>query len=306
MTISTVNEETVPFYTPLLETDTLIKPYALMDLDDTLFQTQRKIDVWQLPTSERDQLVCASVDKQGRPLSFMTGRQQILFNWLLSSTELIVVTARDTQEVQRVKLPFNSWQVLTHGAVILQPDGKVLQAWQAKVAEVLQPLQDKIMLLANKIAAYNDTKDNCLKLAIHSDNFQPAQDGLDSSEAIENANGLQSPNSESLASPLQIYLAVKHKQKDHQALQDFAQWLKADEPDLTDDFYIHINANNLAILPHTVHKKHAVAFLLDSYLDQSRPSFGFGDSLADLPFLQLLDWYGTPNHGQLHDKVSEL
>ena len=59
-------------------------------------------------------------------------------------------------------------------------------------------------------------------------------------------------------------------------------------------------------MPHTVHKKHAVAFLLDSYLDQSRPSFGFGDSLADLPFLQLLDWYGTPNHGQLHDKVSEL
>ena len=37
----------------------LVKPYALMDLDDTLFQTQRKIAAWQLPM---DGLVAATVD----------------------------------------------------------------------------------------------------------------------------------------------------------------------------------------------------------------------------------------------------
>ena len=51
----------------------LVKPYALMDLDDTLFQTQRKIAAWQLPM---DGLVAATVDKQNAPLSFLTPKQR--------------------------------------------------------------------------------------------------------------------------------------------------------------------------------------------------------------------------------------
>ena len=81
----------------------IIKPYALMDLDDTLFQTQRKIDTWNLSTAEPDNLVCATVNKQGEPLSFMSQRQAAFFNWLFASTELIAVTARDTAEIKRVK-----------------------------------------------------------------------------------------------------------------------------------------------------------------------------------------------------------
>ncbi|WP_349773364.1 hypothetical protein [Psychrobacter sp. WY6] len=61
----------------------IVKPYALMDLDDTLFQTQRKIDAWDLPTTEAENLVCATVNKQGEPLSFMSQRQATFFNWLL-------------------------------------------------------------------------------------------------------------------------------------------------------------------------------------------------------------------------------
>nr|WP_241878871.1 hypothetical protein [Psychrobacter sp. PraFG1]UNK05478.1 hypothetical protein MN210_00575 [Psychrobacter sp. PraFG1] len=57
---------------------------------------------------------------------------------------------------------------------------------------------------------------------------------------------------------------------------------------MADDFYIHSNANNLAILPKGIHKRHAVAYLLEQHLDHARPSFGFGDSLADLPFCSSL------------------
>ncbi|MBX4377814.1 hypothetical protein K4H02_22425, partial [Mycobacterium tuberculosis] len=64
-------------------------------------------------------LVAATVDKQNAPLSFLTPRQHHFFNWLSQSTELIPITARDTTEIMRVKLPFDSWQVLTHGAVIV-------------------------------------------------------------------------------------------------------------------------------------------------------------------------------------------
>lgn len=258
----------------------IIKPYALMDLDDTLFQTQRKIDAWQLPTSEQNKLICATVNKQGEPLSFMTQRQAAMVNWLFASTELIAVTARDTQEIKRVKLPFNSWQVLTHGAVIVTPNGDSLPDWQAQMHRQLATQQDNLTRVIDIIKQANQSYGQALKLAIHSDMF--------------------------LGQELIIYLAIKHQQKDHQALADLSQRLPTLLGNLADDFYTHINANNLAILPHCIHKRHAVQYLLTEHLNPSRPSFGFGDSLADLPFLQLLDWYGTPNHGQLHNSISPI
>ncbi|WP_367107168.1 HAD hydrolase family protein [uncultured Psychrobacter sp.] len=255
----------------------VVKPYALMDLDDTLFQTQRKIDAWDLPTANTENLICATVNKQGEPLSFMTQRQAAFFNWLLTSTELIVVTARDRDEIKRVKLPFNSWQVLTHGAIILTSDGELFDKWQQHIYNKLKPLQDKLSRLSELFAKHSQNANSHLRFTPHVDIF----------------------NNEKLT----IYLAIKHAQKDHQALIKLAAQLPTLIRDFEQDFYVHVNANNLAILPHAIHKRHAVQFLLDNHLDHERPSFGFGDSLADLPFLQLLDWYGMPNHGQLHGQL---
>lgn len=297
--MSLQNHTDTPFFK---STPTIIKPYAFMDLDDTLFQTQRKIDGWDLPTANKDRLVCASVNKKNEPLSMMTVRQQAFFNWLRLSTELIVVTARDRQEIKRVKLPFNSWQVLTHGAVILHGSGESLTAWQQKMGTVLTPLQDKLYKLVDVIEDYNQTQGGDLKLALHHDEF------IEPEQAVNSVKTLNQPLyvPDHTLSEMLIYIAVKHRKKDHQALQDFGNWLLAVYPELKSDFYIHSNANNLAILPHGIHKRHAVAFLLEHHLDDMRPSFGFGDSLADLPFLQLLDWYGTPNHGQVHDHIRSL
>ncbi len=267
---------TIPFFKPNPD---IIKPYALMDLDDTLFQTQRKIDAWNLPTAEIENLVCATVNKQDEPLSFMSQRQASFFNWLLASTDLIVVTARDRSEIKRVKLPFDSWQVLTHGAIILTADGQLLSKWQQLMYSKLAPLQDKLNQLSELFASHSKNEQSQLVFTPHIDCF----------------------NNGSVEEELTIYLAIKHAQKDHQALIDLAKKLPTLIRDFEQDFYVHVNANNLAILPHAVHKHHAVQFLLDNYLDHQRPSFGFGDSLADLPFLQLLDWYGMPSRGQMHE-----
>lgn len=258
----------------------IIKPYTLMDLDDTLFQTQRKIEAWQVPTAEPEHLVCATVNKQGEPLSMMSQRQSAFLNWLFASTELIAVTARDSTEIERVKLSFSSWQVLTHGALIITPAGDRLSSWQQHIGAQLIPLQEKIATLTQRIEQYGAQHDNGhqdLVFTMHTDHFG--------------------------ADELTIYLAIKHRKKDHQALVDLAHMLPSLLPDFGTDFYVHVNANNLAILPHAVHKQHAVQFLLDNHLDTARPSFGFGDSLADLPFLQLLDWYGMPSRGQLHSQL---
>ncbi|GAA0311342.1 HAD hydrolase family protein [Psychrobacter aestuarii] len=262
--------DTALFFTP---DATIIKPYALMDLDDTLFQTMRKIDAWDIPTTAADDLVCASVNRDGEPLSFMSARQAAFFNWLLHSTDLIVVTARDTDEIQRVRLPFSSWQVLTHGAVIMTPDRQMLPTWAAQMHQTLIALQHKI----RAIQAHLQHAQPTLRVRLHSDRFCDEH--------------------------LVIYISIKHPDKDHDALKTLAQTLPQQIDNFAQDFYVHVNANNLAILPHAVHKKHAVQFLLDQHLEPRRPSFGFGDSLADVPFLQCLDWYGTPSRGQLHEHL---
>ena len=257
------------------------KPYALMDLDDTLFQTLRKIEAWALPS---DSLTIASVNKQGEPLSYFTPKQAAFFNWLYHTTELIPVTARDTTEIKRVTLPFASWQVLTHGAIILDNKGNHLVMWQQHMAETLTSMQAVIVAIHDFIEKnFSHSK---LQLTIHQENFSHAF----------NSN-LKSTTDSKLA----VYLAIKQVDKDPNVLQNLVNCLPAQFPQFSDYFYSHMNANNVAILPHAVHKRYAVQFLLDNYFDKNRANFGFGDSLADLPFLQQLDWYGTPSRGQLHE-----
>lgn len=258
-------------------TPDIIRPYALMDLDDTLFQTKRKLGDF-----DTQPLSVASVNKQGEPLSFFTAKQANFFHWLNQSTTLIPVTARDTTEIKRVKLPFYHHKVLTHGAVILDGRDKPNPTWQMHIKQHLLKQQTQLQAIARLLDDINRFESKligtqALSVTPHSDTF----------------------NGENLT----IYLAVKHKQKKHHFLETLAISLPQQIPD---GFYIHHNANNLAILPKAVHKCHAVEFLLQNVLNQDVPTFGFGDSLADLPFLQRLDWYGTPNKGQLHDNFAQF
>lgn len=260
-----------------LNPDNIIKPYALMDLDDTLFQTPRKLSPDQC--TDKTALTVATLDKRGQPLSVMTPKQVRFFNWLYHHCELIPVTARDTTEITRVLLPFASWRVLTHGAVIVTPDGTPEPKWQAQIARVLQPLQKTLISISHHLQTPEFSQ---LRITPHYERFGDAD--------------------------LLVYIAVKHAAKDAIALQTLATRLPTllDIANFATHWYIHHNANNLAILPQAIHKRHAVEFLQTQHLDNLRPCFGFGDSLADLGFLQRLDWYGTPSQGQLHEHINHI
>ena len=264
------------YYADYLSQATISQPYALMDLDDTLFQTKRK-----LPATD-EVLICASVNKQGEPLSFFTQKQASFFHWLSAHTTLIPITARDTTEIQRVKLPFDDFKVLTHGAVILDKDNQPNHAWQTHIKQKLKAEQTTLRTITRLLDDINGFESSLL-----------GKTALSITPHTENFDGEK----------LTVYLAVKHNQKKHRVLETLAERLTYELPD---GFYVHHNANNLAVLPDFVHKRHAVYFLMQNHFIKERPVFGFGDSLADLPFLRLLDWYGTPNKGQLHDNIGQL
>lgn len=242
------------------------KPIFLCDLDDTLFQTRRKM------VDELDQTPfrVGAVDRSLEPRSFMTEEQSMFVDWMLENAELIPVTARGTEEIDRVQIPFGSWVVTTHGAVILSPEGKPDAEWQDKMLTNLRPYRDTLLSMEKRI------------------NQMMAERGLDAWCRINYEYG-ETP----------IYFVMKHRDSTRLSeLYAFNQELESVFS--TDGFYIHRNGNNVAWLPVCVEKGLATSYLLDKLRGQRGvfPVLGLGDSLSDFSFMQHCHWFGMPSQSQ--------
>jgi hydroxymethylpyrimidine pyrophosphatase-like HAD family hydrolase len=104
----------------------MTRPIFFSDLDDTIFQTARKMQ------GGSEQATLASEALNGSH-SYMSESQSLMMDWLLGSTRFIPVTARSTDALQRCKLSFEDYQVCTNGAVILMPDGTPDMDWFGKM-----------------------------------------------------------------------------------------------------------------------------------------------------------------------------
>ncbi|MFW8589070.1 hypothetical protein ACOJBM_42445 [Rhizobium beringeri] len=116
-------------------------PIFLVDLDDTLFRSRRK-----LPGFTDGQLTLGArvldPDAPASKYSYMTPTQKALVDWLLRTTQVIPVTARGTDSYANVQIPFSSYAIVANGAVILDPDGKPDAEWRDMVEAQLLPFAD--------------------------------------------------------------------------------------------------------------------------------------------------------------------
>lgn len=237
------------------------RPLALVDLDDTLFQTARHMD-----DGERH---IAALDRSGTPISYMTPIQRAFVDWLLETTDVVPVTARNVEALRRVQIPFAGPAVCTHGAVLLDADGEPDLAWQQQMTRELAGYQDRLhgfVESLHRIAA-------------------PFELSLRTWAVMEG--------------DLATYTVAKHNDGDDARLAALAVRLPQLLP--LDGCYLHLNGNNLAILPKPLTKRRAVETLLRQDRAQvgERPVIGFGDSLSDLGFLDACHWWGTPRRGQV-------
>ncbi|MBW7983093.1 hypothetical protein [Enterobacillus tribolii] len=249
------------------------KPVFFADLDDTLFQTRRKMQDELGETPFR----CAALDRSLAPRSFMTQEQAMMVDWLLEHAELIPVTARGTEETARVQIPFHSWRVMTHGAVILTPQGEADAAWQAHMLAGLAPYRERLLSMESGI------------------NALMAQRGI---------NAWARLNYEYDGTP--VYMVMKHRDSTQTAeLYALADELKAQFP--TEGFYFHRNGNNVAWLPDCVEKGQAVIWLLEKLRAQRGvfPVMGLGDSLSDYRFMRHCTWFGIPRRSQFSHFITE-
>jgi hypothetical protein len=240
---------------------------ALVDLDDTLFQTRRKCpdDV------DASRLTPLGFARDGAPLSYATPGQMSFLSWLGDTARLIPVTARSLEALRRVRIRFTT-AICAHGGVILRECGTSDPSWARQMAEQASRTQPVLADLAAAVSRTAQRRGEPISVRILSEAGIP------------------------------LYLLAKHDLADDGAL---ATILDEAVPQPPAGWTVHRNGNNAAYLPPRLGKEKALAHLLPR-LRAKHPDaavIGIGDSFTDAPFMALCDFAMLPTRSQLAQRL---
>ena len=229
-----------------------------LDLDDTILQTVSKCPPDQTLTP-------AAFNRAGEVLSFMTPAQQRLVAFWSEQATVIPVTGRTDSALERVAIPFHSWRITHHGAVIRQPDDLLPIWWHAQVRPLLNAARQSLEKCATWLNA--NAMAGGYRVSMHS-----LDDCL-------------------------TYVSVK-ADEDSTALTRLQAQLV--ETGLPPELTLHCNGNNLALMVKGAQKYDAVRRVIaELKRDEPLVTIGVGDSLTDLPFMQLCDFALVPKSSQI-------
>lgn len=238
-----------------------MRAIALVDLDDTLFQTRGKCP----PDVPPEALAPMGYARDGAPLSYSTPRQLSFLAWLSESALLVPVTARSRDALDRVNIAWTR-AICAHGGLILDSEGRADAGWKSRVAAESGAHAEALAELGRRVAT--EARGAALRIRILEEEGLP------------------------------LYLLVKHDRGDAAAL---AAVIERVVPEVPPAWTVHRNGNNAAFLPPFVGKQHAVAYLMPELRREypHAPIIGIGDSLTDAPFMALCDYAMMPTRSQL-------
>ncbi|MES2743143.1 MAG: hypothetical protein V4754_19640 [Pseudomonadota bacterium] len=246
-----------------------MKKFLFVDLDDTLFQTPKKV-----PLALESELEPAAYLKDGAACSYTTARQRSFVDFAAREMTMIPATARNADAFSRVRLaqPFSSYAVLDYGGIVLQPGGALDAGWLALMQSEMHLALPGLCEAMKLIDAYQNTA------------------GLPARARLI----------EDFATP--FYVVVKDHEARAERLADIERdvlrpWLGSDGA----DYFIHRNGNNLALLPKALNKARAVSYLRAELEAEHGPilCFGMGDSASDARFMSACDYAIVPGGSQL-------
>jgi len=128
----------------------MMRPIFFSDLDDTIFQTARKMQ------DAPDARHLASEALNGSH-SYMSQSQALMMDWLLGSTRFIPVTARSTEALGRCRVPFEDYRICTNGAVILLPDGSPDPGWLDRTRAQAEAASDVLNEILETVQTTTET-----------------------------------------------------------------------------------------------------------------------------------------------------
>lgn len=236
-----------------------------VDLDDTLFQSHFK-------NSTDKSLEPVATYKNGDPCSYNTNKQRTLYQLIDSNMIVIPATARDLDAFRRVNLQFQNYVICNFGGVVLSPSGTVDIEWlnstQKKISEHIWLL----LQLEESITQYCRNNSIPTRIRIVQDlgysfylNLKDPEKNLDRIDLIQRT----------IVEPW-VYRYAEY-------------------------FFIHRNANNLAVVPKPINKSEAVKYVTAILKNQHEQllTFGMGDSISDAAFMLACDYSLIPNNSQL-------
>lgn len=238
------------------------------DLDDTLFQSHRK----RKPYESCKPLAFL---RDGGAISYANTKEQAFLEWFLRDAIVIPVTARNADAFSRVDLAFPAEAIINYGGVILDTQGKPDEAWLEKSARQADQSAPSLKRWAEVLRCECERRN------------------LDVSVRVIEDFGIG------------FYVVAKSRTHDLAVIDSLAEYcqrrLVTQSKNGLEEIRIHHNGNNLALLPMWLDKWPAVARLQERYR-QAHPlvvTFGAGDSLVDIPFMQACDYLITPNGSQI-------
>jgi hydroxymethylpyrimidine pyrophosphatase-like HAD family hydrolase len=204
-----------------------------------------------------------SWDKEGRVCGFLTPKQEALFGLLQAGANVVPVTARST--VERVALPFNGYAILANGGSILGPGGAPVPAWSQRMESLSRA--DELLMRDFAKSAYGAAQALSMNVRV---------------TVVE---------SEGLAQ----FISIKHNDKNQDELATLAGAVRALVPD---GWALHHNANAIMVMPPWLGKDKAVEWFIANVVPAGAVTIGMGDSLSDLPFMDLCDYVLMPRKAQ--------
>lgn len=233
--------------------DTLI----FLDLDDTIFQTEAKCP-------QGEPITPAARHRNGDAASHITERQGRFLRMLDRMGTVIPTTGRNNAALARVELPFESYRITNHGAIILDADGSPLVSWCEAVLPQLRRLGSRLETMAERTRQAIDE----LRIAARA----------------------------RVISEFDVPTYVSIKAEDPNSLSR----LHSECQSVWSNLRVHQNGRNLALLPPPTRKDKAVRFIIEQASNGKQPlSIAIGDSLSDIPFLTVCDFAVTPRNSQI-------
>jgi HAD superfamily hydrolase (TIGR01484 family) len=240
-----------------------VRSAVFADIDGTLIESVRRL-------GHAHEGAVGARDREGNAIAVHTPRHRQLLRLLEAADVLVPVTGRSVSALSRVELPFLSYAIVHHGALVLDAARARCTAYDERMRDALGATD---LVLAEAFAEVTRW------IAERAPSLRVYRQVIDE-RTIEVCVKHVSPTASSLG-------------EEGDAIEE--QWRGLSH------VRIHRNGNNLALLPSGVTKESAVAWVVERLEETLGPlvTFGVGDSDTDLEFMRRCDFFVVPRGSQL-------
>ncbi len=220
----------------------------------------------------RGGIAVVGVNEFGLPSTVMTTEDLEMYHQALEFGAIIPTTGRSIAEYRRLHgLSFDGWAILNHGATLLYQN-QIDQPWLEQTKSIIQAMIDTTLQIYHLLLSQLDL--NQITIRLHQEHSLP------------------------------LYISVRcPRDQDFTPLQDF---LDLHLQPFTMGAYNLLHTGRISsIIPSAINKKTAVYEVMNRLkLESEIKTLGIGDSLTDLPFMQLCDQQRYPLDSEIQQQIN--